>query len=94
MYREHDLSYDFLGIHLENPFILSAAPPTDELDMAIDGLKAGWAGVVLKTTSVESNPVNLKYPMMSSFGTAAHKLWGLGNIDRLPIFFDLCFRLR
>src|SRR5450756_3157571 len=69
MYREHDLSYDFLGIHVDNPFILSAAPPTDELDMAIDGLKAGWAGVVLKTTSVESNPVNLKYPMMSSFGT-------------------------
>jgi len=95
MYREHDLSYDFLGIHLENPFILSAAPPTDELDMAIDGLKAGWAGVVLKTTSVESNPVNLKYPMMSSFGTAAHKLWGLGNIDLISQYHidEICERV-
>jgi len=62
MYREHDLSYDFLGIHLENPFILSAAPPTDELEMAVDGLKAGWAGLVLKTTSVEGNPRQSEIP--------------------------------
>jgi len=95
MYREHDLSYDFLGIHLENPFILSAAPPTDELDMAVDGLNAGWAGVVLKTTSVEENPVNLKYPMMSSFGTAAHKVWGLGNIDLISRYHieEICTRV-
>ena len=95
MYREHDLSYDFLGIHLENPFILSAGPPTDELDMAVDGLKAGWAGVVLKTTSVEENPVNLKYPMMSSFGTAAHKVWGLGNIDLISRYHigEICARV-
>ncbi|HEY9093664.1 MAG TPA: NAD-dependent dihydropyrimidine dehydrogenase subunit PreA [Candidatus Cryosericum sp.] len=95
MYREHDLSYDFLGIHLENPFILSAAPPTDELDMAVDGLNAGWAGVVLKTTSVEENPVNLKYPMMSSFGTAAHKVWGLGNIDLISRYHieEICARV-
>mgnify|MGYP001765592387 FL=1 len=95
MYSEHDLSYDFLGIHLENPFILSAAPPTDELDMAVDGLNAGWAGVVLKTTSVEENPVNLKYPMMSSFGTAAHKVWGLGNIDLISRYHieEICTRV-
>ncbi len=95
MYRQHDLSYDFLGIHLENPFILSAAPPTDELDMAMDGLAAGWAGVVLKTTSVENNLVNLKYPMMSSFGTAAHKLWGLGNIDLISQYHidEICERV-
>lgn len=96
MYREHDLSYEFLGIHLENPFILSAAPPTDELDMAMDGLTAGWAGVVLKTTSVENNQVNLKYPMMSSFGTAAHKLWGLGNIDLISQYHidEICERVK
>jgi len=95
MYREHDLSYDFLGIHLENPFILSAAPPTDELEIAVDGLKTGWAGLILKTTSVEGNPVNLKYPMMSSFGTAAHKLWGLGNIDLISQYHidEICGRV-
>ena len=39
-----DLSLDFLGLRLENPFILSAAPSTDDLDMTRAGLSAGWAG--------------------------------------------------
>jgi len=81
MYKERDLSIDFLGIHLDSPFVLSAAPPTDELEMAENGLEAGWAGVILKTTSVEGNPVNLKNPMMSSFGTMNRRVMGLGNID-------------
>jgi dihydropyrimidine dehydrogenase (NAD+) subunit PreA len=81
MYKRRDLSINFLGIHLDSPFILSAAPPTDELEIAENGLKAGWAGVILKTTSVENNTVNLKNPMMSSFGPMSKKVVGLGNID-------------
>ncbi|MGB9695377.1 MAG: NAD-dependent dihydropyrimidine dehydrogenase subunit PreA, partial [Caldisericaceae bacterium] len=81
MYKRRDLSINFLGLHLESPFILSAAPPTDELEIAENGLRAGWAGVILKTTSVENNPVNLKNPMMSSFGPMSKKVVGLGNID-------------
>lgn len=81
MFKRKDLSISFLGIHLENPFVLSAAPPTDEVEMAENGLQEGWAGVILKTTSVENNPVNLKNPMMSSFGTASYRLMGMGNID-------------
>lgn len=81
MFKLRDLSIDFLGIKLENPFILSASPSTDELDMAISGLESGWAGVILKTTSIEDNPVPLKYPMMSSFGTYSKRVLGLGNID-------------
>jgi len=76
-----DLSVDFLGRHLENPFILSAAPSTDDLDMARAGLEAGWAGVVLKTTSVEGTRVSLAYPMMSAMEWAARRLVGMGNID-------------
>jgi len=33
IYALRDLSYDFLGIHFESPFILAAAPSTDNLDM-------------------------------------------------------------
>ncbi len=76
-----DLSVSFLGIELENPFILSAAPSTDELDIACAGLDAGWAGVILKTTSVEGNPVSLAYPMMSTMDWAGRRLVGMGNID-------------
>ncbi|MEF3244949.1 MAG: NAD-dependent dihydropyrimidine dehydrogenase subunit PreA [Caldisericaceae bacterium] len=81
MFKKVDLSIDFLGIHLDSPFVLSAAPPTDELEMAEHGLEEGWAGVILKTTSVEGNPVELKNPMMSSFGPMSRKVVGLGNID-------------
>jgi len=66
MFKKVDISIDFLGIHLDSPFILSASPATDELEMAERGLEEGWAGVILKTTSVEGNPVELKNPMMSS----------------------------
>ncbi|PIX28331.1 MAG: NAD-dependent dihydropyrimidine dehydrogenase subunit PreA, partial [Caldiserica bacterium CG_4_8_14_3_um_filter_35_18] len=81
MYKEKDISIDFLGIHLDSPFVLSASPATDEMEMAYNGLKEGWAGVILKTTSIEENVVNLKNPMMSSFGSMSEKVVGLGNID-------------
>ncbi|MGQ9844616.1 MAG: NAD-dependent dihydropyrimidine dehydrogenase subunit PreA [Caldisericia bacterium] len=81
MFKLKDLSINFLGLRLENPFILSASPSTDELEMVIRGLEAGWAGAILKTTSVEENPVLLKYPMMSSFGNYNKRVFGLGNID-------------
>ncbi len=80
-YPVRDLSYDFLGIHFENPFILAAAPSTDNIDMVRRAFKAGWAGAILKTTSVEGTKVDLCYPMMSTFDHEGRKLFGMGNID-------------
>ncbi|MCP4583623.1 MAG: NAD-dependent dihydropyrimidine dehydrogenase subunit PreA [candidate division Zixibacteria bacterium] len=76
---------EFLGIELENPFILSAAPSTDELDIARAGLDAGWAGLILKTTSLETTVVDLAYPMMSSFNDGENLL-GMGNIDLISAY--------
>ena len=45
-----DLSIDFCGVRFPNPFLLSAAPPTDDLDMLRAAFDAGWGGAVLKTT--------------------------------------------
>jgi len=81
LYPARDLSYDFLGIHLENPFILAAAPSTDDLDMVRRGFQMGWAGAILKTTSVEGTKVDLCYPMMSTFEYEGRRLFGMGNID-------------
>jgi dihydropyrimidine dehydrogenase (NAD+) subunit PreA len=75
----------FLGLELENPFILSAAPSTDELAIARRGLEAGWAGLVLKTTSIEGTRVDLAYPMMSGvFDNGA--VMGMGNIDLISAY--------
>ncbi len=81
IYPVRDLSYDFLGIHFENPFILAAAPSTDELDMVRRAFAMGWAGAILKTTSVEGTVVDLCYPMTSTFDHEGKKLFGMGNID-------------
>ena len=79
------LKTPFLGIELENPFILSASPSTDELSIARRGLEAGWAGLVLKTTSLETTKVDLAYPMMSSFGGDG-AIAGMGNIDLISAY--------
>jgi dihydropyrimidine dehydrogenase (NAD+) subunit PreA len=78
------LKTPFLGFELENPFILSASPSTDELTIARRGLNAGWAGLVLKTTSLETTKVDLAYPMMSAFGDGA--IAGMGNIDLISAY--------
>jgi dihydropyrimidine dehydrogenase (NAD+) subunit PreA len=76
-----DLSITFCGVEFAHPFILAAGPPTDNIDMIRDGLKAGWAGAVLKTTSVQGTPVDLAYPMMSGMDYGGTRLIGMGNID-------------
>jgi len=76
-----DLTVNFCGVSFENPFILAAAPPTDDLDMVAGAFKAGWAGAVLKTTSVEGTEVDLAYPMMSGLDLGNDRLMGMGNID-------------
>ena len=79
--HNHDLSIDFCGVRFPNPFMLSAAPPTDDLDMVRAAFEAGWGGAVLKTTSVETEPVDLVYPMMSAIHHGGERIVGLGNID-------------
>ncbi|MBF0106333.1 MAG: NAD-dependent dihydropyrimidine dehydrogenase subunit PreA [Deltaproteobacteria bacterium] len=76
-----DLGVTFCGVRFENPFVLAAAPPTDELNMLRAGLSAGWAGAVLKTTSVEGTQVPLKYPMMTAIKYEGKRVTALGNID-------------
>ncbi|HUI09369.1 MAG TPA: NAD-dependent dihydropyrimidine dehydrogenase subunit PreA [Bacteroidota bacterium] len=76
-----DLSYELLGIPLENPFILAAGPSTDDPAMVARAFALGWAGAVLKTTSVEGTRVDLAYPMMSALNWDEKLLFGMGNID-------------
>ncbi|MBX2991903.1 MAG: NAD-dependent dihydropyrimidine dehydrogenase subunit PreA [Bacteroidetes bacterium] len=81
LYAARDLSYNFLELRFENPFILAAAPSTDNLEMVRRAFQMGWAGAILKTTSVEGTRVDLAYPMMSTFNHDGKKLFGMGNID-------------
>lgn len=76
-----DLSVTFCGVRFENPFILAAAPTTDNADMVARAFEAGWAGAIIKTTSVESEDVSLVYPMMTGLDLDGRRLAALENID-------------
>lgn len=85
---DHEAFYDYdnlrtrvCGLEFENPFVLAASPCTDELEIVTRGLEAGWAGAVLKTTSVAGTTVDLAYPMMSWVDAGSERLVGMGNID-------------
>jgi len=75
-----NLETEFCGVKFLNPFILAASPSTDSREMVARGFNAGWAGAVLKTTSVESDVVEIAYPIMSSL-YPGYQMVGLHNID-------------
>lgn len=77
-----DLRIDFCGVNFENPFILAASPSTDNREMTTRGLERGWAGAVLKTTSLDTEEVSLTYPIMSGLSPGPG-LVGLQNTDLL-----------
>ena len=74
------------GLTLENPFLLAASPSTDELEIVSRGLEAGWAGAVLKTTTVPETRVSLANPLMTSLDHGARRLIGMGNIDLISVY--------
>ncbi len=76
-----NLTTRFCGLTFENPFVLAASPCTDKVEIVSRGLEMGWAGAVLKTTSVEGTRVDLAYPMMSGLEFEERRLCGMGNID-------------
>lgn len=91
-----DLSVEYCGLRFENPFILASAPPSDTYEMVRDAFRAGWAGAVLKTTSMEDYRVDIAYPCIAASRTGG-QVMGLGNIDNISEFhmdeFERAIRL-
>ena len=75
-----DLSVEFCGLKLENPFVLAPSPSTDHLDLLIQAFEAGWAGAVLKTVAVDSSIVSRVFPLVMRIEQGTSFI-GLQNID-------------
>src|SRR5687768_17893492 len=60
-----DLSVVFTGLHFENPFLLSPAPPTESETNILRAFDAGWGGVVAKTIGL--HPVVNVYGARTKF---------------------------
>jgi dihydropyrimidine dehydrogenase (NAD+) subunit PreA len=80
-----DLSVEYCGLTFDSPFVLASAPPTDTYEMVRSGFKAGWAGAVLKTTSLEDYVVDIAYPCIAGVKHQG-RVYGLGNIDNISEF--------
>ena len=85
VYSYGRLTTRFCGIEFDSPFILAASPTTDDASMLERAFDSGWAGAVLKTTSVEGTRVDLAYPMISSIDIGPGKLAAMGNIDLISV---------
>jgi dihydropyrimidine dehydrogenase (NAD+) subunit PreA len=94
-----DLSVVFTGIKLENPFLLSSAPPTESESNILRAFEAGWGGVVTKTIGLHP-VVNVRGPktkflradvdsprlsMKKRLGTALHSSWNWELISDKPL---------
>jgi dihydroorotate dehydrogenase len=94
-----DLSTVFTGIHFENPFLLSSAPPTESESNILRAFEAGWGGVVTKTIGLHP-VVNVKGPktnflradadsphlsMKKRPGAALHSSWNWELISDKPL---------
>lgn len=75
------LSLEFCGKHFVNPFTLAASPPSDTRERIERAFEAGWGGAVFKTTSVESEVVDLAYPMMGGLSYKDQRHASFYNID-------------
>jgi dihydropyrimidine dehydrogenase (NAD+) subunit PreA len=94
-----DLATTFTGLALENPFLLSSAPPTESESNILRAFDAGWGGVVTKTIGL--HPVVNVYGPKTKFlradadsphlsmkkrpGAALHSSWNWELISDKPL---------
>eukprot|EP01029_Cantina_marsupialis_P013621 TRINITY_DN3019_c0_g1_i5.p1 TRINITY_DN3019_c0_g1~~TRINITY_DN3019_c0_g1_i5.p1 ORF type:complete len:2202 (+),score=790.89 TRINITY_DN3019_c0_g1_i5:653-6607(+) len=72
-----DLTTDFFGLNIPNPFLLSASPMSDGYEQMRDALNAGWAGGVLKT-AFDGLPIHIPNQYMTKMDDQT-----FGNCDNV-----------
>ena len=89
----------FTGIRLENPFLLSSAPPTESETNILRAFDAGWGGVVIKTIGMHpisnvvgartkffrTTPDDNNVSMKKRPGAALHGSWNWELISDRPL---------
>ena len=78
---EERLRTDFLGIPLENPFLLSSSVVASTYEMCAAAFEAGWAGAAFKT--VCSIDIHEASPRFSAIKGSGGELIGFKNIEQL-----------
>ena len=76
-----DLSITVNGMHFENPFLLGSGPPGTNARVIAKAFKAGWGGVVAKTTSLTDTEVINVVPRYGKLKSPSGDVIGFQNIE-------------
>ncbi len=82
MSKKIDLSVDFCGFKLINPFMLSSSPVSNSAEMIERSFEAGWGGVAYKTIVADNLPIIHPSPRMHGYHYGEKKLMGLQNVEQ------------
>ena len=81
-FRPASLRSDFFGRTINNPFLLSAAPPSDGYDQVKLAYEAGWAGAIFKT-AFDGIPIHIPGEYM--FAYDQHTYANCDNVSGHPL---------
>jgi len=82
MGKSVDLSVDFCGFKLQNPFMLSSSPVSNSAEMVERAFEAGWAGVAYKTIVSDRLPIIHPSPRMNGYFGSGRQLVGVQNVEQ------------
>ena len=78
---EPDLSLDFCGVKLENPFLLSSSVVASNYEMVEKAFELGWAGMCFKTVCTFDQ--HEASPRFSALRNTPESFYGFKNIEQL-----------
>jgi dihydropyrimidine dehydrogenase (NAD+) subunit PreA len=77
-----DLSVDFCGFNLINPFMLSSSPVSNSAEMCARAFEAGWGGVAYKTIVSDRIPIIHPSPRMNVYTSGDKRMVGIQNVEQ------------
>ena len=75
------LKVNFAGVAMPNPFMLSSAPPTTNVEMVARCFEAGWGGAVLKTLAYQVSQAQNVNPRITAVRSADNEILGFTNFE-------------
>ncbi|NCA82079.1 MAG: NAD-dependent dihydropyrimidine dehydrogenase subunit PreA [Opitutae bacterium] len=82
MAKPVDLSVDFCGFNLINPFMLSSSPVSNSAEMVERAFEAGWGGVAYKTIVSDRLPIIHPSPRMAAYQPSGKRQVGVQNVEQ------------
>lgn len=76
-----DLSVQFLGKTIPNPFLLASAPPTAFGENIMRAFDQGWGGAVLKTLKPDGMVIEDARPRFAALKDAGGNVYGFENFE-------------